>query len=135
VIQKLKMPVTNCDVEGCLFVTGDVGDAVGVVQLGRHYALVHPIVVATAVKPPNLPLPKITGQINRDRFIAFQAEWTTYKAAANRRPDTVVTFLAATMEDSLKWEVLSAAPNFATMTEKVAIETLEKHAVIQTQSR
>jgi hypothetical protein len=59
------MPVTNCDVEGCAFVTGDVGDAVMAVQLGRHYAIVHPIAVATAVKPPNLTLPRITGQVNR----------------------------------------------------------------------
>jgi hypothetical protein len=104
------------------------------VQLARHYALTHPIAVATAVKPPNLPLPRITSQVNKDRFIAFQAEWNMYKAVANLRHETVVTFLAATMEDNLKREVLSAAPDFATMTEKLAMETLEKHVVIKTVS-
>jgi hypothetical protein len=62
----------------------------------------HPIAVAAAVKPPNLPIPRITGQVHRDRFITFQVEWTTYNAAANLRLDTVVTFLATTMEDNLK---------------------------------
>jgi hypothetical protein len=122
------MPVHNCDVKGCVFVTGDVGDAV---QLGRHYAITHLIAVAAAIKPPNLPLPKITGQVNKDRFNAFQAEWATYKDVANLRQDTIVTFLAATMEDSLKREVLSAAPDFVTMTEKAAMDTVSVVAMTE----
>ena len=92
------MPITNCDVVGCDFATEDVGDAVAAVQLGRHYALQHPIAAAVPNKPPHLPLPKITGQINQERFTAFKAEWSTYKTTANLQPGTETAFLATTME-------------------------------------
>jgi hypothetical protein len=128
------MPVHQCDVDGCEFEMADVGDAVGAVVLARHYDIVHPIATAVAIKPPSLPLPRITDQVNKDRFIAFKAEWATYKAAANLRPDTIMKFLATTMEDSLKREVFSTAPDFVTMTEELAIDTLERHAVIKTVS-
>ena len=59
------MPIVNCNVVGCAYMTADVGDAVGAVMLARHYSDRHPTPAPS--KQPALPQPKIEGDVYEEK--------------------------------------------------------------------
>ena len=72
------MPVVTCHIVGCNFVTGDVGDAVGAVQLGHHLSTEHGPARQQAmnIKKPDRPLIK-DDATDRD-WQTFLFEWEPF---------------------------------------------------------
>lgn len=135
------MPVTQCYVVGCPFVTPDVDPAIGAVILGHHLQGAHPIPRApggAAAAQQNqsgkwkVERPQISAGSDCERFENFLREWRNYKEMNDIPDDKANKHLTLCCDDDLKHDLFGMLDEDEVddMSEERLIEEMKKLAVI-----
>ncbi len=122
------MTTVTCPSPGCGEVITEDDGAVRAVLLQHHLQVAHPL--PSRPRPPQLPTPKIEGQVTVERFEEFSREWTQFKHSTGLEQDKVVTFLVNCCASDLRTDIQSAVPGLTAKPEAEVLATIRLHAVL-----
>ena len=125
------MPVIQCHIADCPFVTEDVGDAVAAVVLSHHLASSHPPTAPAPAKRPVVSKPTVSTNIYAEEWASFLSDWEVYKGSVAIPDGQTGIYLVDCCSDELRQSVVGSDPKIRTKTEEQVLELLKNHAVIR----
>ena len=113
----------------CIWQTGDVTDAMGVLLMGDHLTGTHPIAPAATIKPKQVSRPEVARECSSEDWEYFLKRWTSYKTATRIAGDELRIQLLECCSIKLRRDLHCQHNNINTRTEDDILASMRLLAV------